>query len=161
MELLFKNAELITKYQTLKGLFFIVVSAVLFYVLGKISENNVLEARKEAEKEVINLERLAEASPTGIVFIEPDGSIRFTNEMAEHILGIDSNTFLTHKYDEIDWGFRTMNGKQITESERPFNRVLATKESVFDTKYRIGEEGNYKYVSITKLYVKFCFIITA
>ncbi len=148
LDAVIKKPEIITKYQTLKGLFFVLASSLLIFILAKVNESNVVKARKETEKEVINLEKLAEASPTGILFIEPDGSIRFTNEMAERILGIDNSIFSTLKYSEIDWGLKTMNGNEISESERPFNKVLDTKESVFGAKYRIGEEGNYKYISI-------------
>ncbi len=148
LELLINNPELITKFQTIKGLFFIVVSCLLFYFLAKISENNVLEARKEAEKELINLQKLAEASPIGIIFIEPDGSIRFANEMAERIFGIDNKTFLSLSYNDHDWGLKTMQGKDVLAEERPFNQVLESKESVFGTKYRIGDKDQYRFISI-------------
>ncbi len=145
---LIKNPELIIRYQTVKGIFFVILSAVLFYVLANVSESALLNVRKNLYREELKLKRLAETTPMGIIFIEPGGYIRYANIIAERLFELSGEELHSTKFDDLDLNLRTYKGEELPKDENSINVALHTKKGVWGVKYRMGKEGFYKYISV-------------
>lgn len=142
------NTELITRYQTVKGIFFVILSSILFYLLAKMSESSLLSVSKELDREEVKLKRLSDTSPTGIIFIDPNGHIRFVNPMAEKLFNMSSDNLLSRKIEELGLHIATDKGEEVPSKDLSFNVVLRTKKAISGARYRIGEEGHYQYILI-------------
>lgn len=141
------NTELITRYQTVKGIFFVILSSILFYLLAKMSESSLLSVSKELDREEVKLKRLSDTSPTGIIFIDPNGHIRFVNPMAEKLFNMSSDNLLSRKIEELGLHIATDKGEEVPSKDLSFNVVLRTKKAISGVRYRIGKEGHYQYLS--------------
>ena len=108
-----------------------------------------ITARVEAEENLRRERDLTEAiidtSIAAIIILAPDGTVSFSNERAEEILGIDLEG--AHYQDTVDSLF-PVDGDM--EDERyPFQRVVDSGAAVSDTRYRIRTvDGAQKVLSI-------------
>ncbi|SDD36695.1 PAS domain S-box-containing protein [Natrinema hispanicum] len=93
------------------------------------------------------LERVLEASPTGIAIFDTDGEIRRANQQFSKCLGLtgtDPETYVLGGLPLLD-----EDGDVIPYSERPAARALATGESVVNQHGQVeGCDGQTRWLSI-------------
>jgi PAS domain S-box-containing protein len=82
-------ADLVSRYQTLKGLAFVVITALLLFISIRQAMKNVAASQREAARSQDRFRRLVEFSPTGI-FINSQGKIVYANHALVRILGARS-----------------------------------------------------------------------
>ncbi len=112
-----------------------------------ITERRKAEDALKAEKDFVS--RLNETSPIGIVTMNTGGEIIFANEMAEYILGLERDKVMKLKYNSPEWRITDCEGNPFPEEDLPFNKVLRTKETVFDIEHCIQHgDGKLMYLSI-------------
>ncbi|RZV08075.1 PAS domain S-box-containing protein [Natrinema hispanicum] len=93
------------------------------------------------------LERVLEASPTGIAIFDTDGEIRRANQQFSKCLGLtetDPETYVLGGLPLLD-----EDGDVIPYAERPAARALATGESVVNQHGQVeGRDGQTRWLSI-------------
>ena len=91
-------------------------------------------ARREAEearrREHDLWERLALASPAGILVVDSEGQITFANPRVEEVFGVDREEILGRAYNAPEWRLSHPEGESLADEEHPFGRVMASRESV-------------------------------
>ena len=78
------------------------------------------------------LRRLADTSPVGILVMDRDGQITFANPRAEQVLGLVKRRITERRYNAAEWRASRYDGGPFPDDERPFSRVMATGQPVFD-----------------------------
>ncbi|QPV61618.1 PAS domain S-box protein [Halosimplex litoreum] len=109
-------------------------------------------ARKRAEErlreETETLEGLFETSPTGIAVIDADGRIVRANAAAEDVLGLERSDVVGRAFDEPSWEVVGESGEPLDSADLPFERVMATGDTVRGVEHGIAESGETRWLSI-------------
>lgn len=118
-----------------------------FQSIGRdITERRKAEAELRAERDLLNA--ILATSVQGIIVINPDGQIIFTNERAEQVLGVDRTILLSRAYNAPEWHATTIDGTPLPDAGYPFHRVLTTGEPVFDVQLAVtGNDGVRRLLS--------------
>ncbi len=110
-----------------------------------VTDRKRSEHARHAERTL--LERVLEASPTGIAIFDTDGEIRRANQQFSkwlRLTGTDPETYVLGGLPLLD-----EDGDVIPYSERPAARALATGESVVNQHGQIeGRDGQTRWLSI-------------
>jgi len=110
-----------------------------------VSDRKRSEHAHRAERTL--LERVLEASPTGIGIFDADGEVQRVNQQFIECLGLagdDPETYVLGDQPLLD-----EDGAVIPYAERPAPRVLATGESVVDQHSQVrGHDGQLRWLSI-------------
>lgn len=138
------SADLITEYQTYKGLVFVLLSALIFIFL--IYANEKVSAKLESEKQ--KLSRLAAASPAGIIFTDAEGVIKNLNPEAERILGLQHMDYAFHKFSSLDVKFAAAEGGRSSEPSFFIDEVIRSRKKVRDAAYKVTAKGEEKYITV-------------
>jgi PAS domain S-box-containing protein len=105
------------------------------------------EREQELRRERDLLERVLDASPTGIGIFDADGEPRRVNRRFAEYLGLDGDAPV--EYELGDQPVRDEDGDVIPYPERPAPRALATGESVVDQRVRIdGPHDQPRWFSV-------------
>lgn len=83
-----------TLFSTIKGLFYVLVTAWLLYYLVK---RNLERLRGESNR----LHSILAASPEGIVLLDPDGRYTFANEAVGEIFGLSQSQIIGHYCPDV------------------------------------------------------------
>lgn len=100
-------------------------------------EARALSRARDAEAHVQELQRernlreqIAETSPVGIIVIDADGTLSFTNAHTAEILGYPTEELIGREYDTSIFEATDSDGEPIENTV--FEQVLSTGEPVFD-----------------------------
>jgi len=104
-----------------------------------ITERKRAEVALQRERDLVA--RIMETSPVGIVLLNRDGKIGFSNNAAARILGLTKSEITSRSFDEPAWKITAHDGGEFPESRLPFARVMATREPVFDVGHAIEWPG--------------------
>ena len=83
------------------------------------------------------LARIAQMSPSGITVVDRDGRITFANAQAERVLGLCRSEITGLDYNAPEWQITDYDGNPFPEEQLPFNRVMNTRQPVFDVQHAI------------------------
>jgi PAS domain S-box-containing protein len=112
-----------------------------------ITERRRLEESLAAERDF--LARLTDTSVSGIVALDSEGLVVFSNREAEAILGIPPGAALPFDLDSIGWRRETLDGRPVQHENLAFRRVLAGGETVRDVRYAlVWPDGRRRALSL-------------
>ena len=130
------------------------VSAVFFFILMANPMNRAMRILRRLSAERANAEEalrrseerlrlIAETAPIGIVVFDVAGRVVYANHFATRVMGCD----LAGR-DEPEWEFTDVDGNPLPPEQRPFFKVLATRQPLVDTKFAVRVAGGRRvYVS--------------
>ncbi len=109
--------------------------------------------RKAAERALRQehglLLRIADTSPVAIAVLDREGRITFCNAEAESILGVKRDEATQRSYDAPEWRISDLDGRPFPEHDLPFNRVMRTRQAVWDVRHAIETaDGQRSILSI-------------
>ncbi len=113
--------------------------------VGRVwSYRDVTEARTMAARlasEHGQLQLLMKTSPVGISFVNADGVIIQTNDMAERILEASHEEIQNTAYFNPPWKVSDYDGKTFPKDLMPFSLVRDRRKPVFDIRFAITPKG--------------------
>jgi PAS domain S-box-containing protein len=115
---------------TLKGLGFVVVTALVLYAVMASG----LRQRRQLEQ-ILQQER--EISPIGMTILAPSGEITFANEHAERVLGLTRSSIVQQTYNAPLWKITDYGGQPFPDDQLPFVQVMATRRPVYGVQHAI------------------------
>ncbi|MFB6070652.1 MAG: PAS domain S-box protein [Halanaeroarchaeum sp.] len=105
------------------------------------------EEALRAEKEM--LDGVLETSPTGIVVLDPAGTIERANERAASLLGVPVDRLEGRQYDDEAWTFVDEDGEPVPTAEQPWATVAETAEPLYDYEVAIAvDDRPQRWLSI-------------
>lgn len=87
---------------------------------------------------------LAELAPVGILVIDRHGTIRYANEHAHRIFVDTSSYFIGRSVDE-PWDFFDVGGGYLPRHERPFARIIGSREPLHDVQLAYRNPAGAEY----------------
>jgi len=90
------------------------------------------------------LNRIMETSPAGILMVNRQGLISYANPRAESILGLGRSELLNSPFGDPAWSITDAEGAPASEEKLPFQKVMATGQPLYDTRYAIRPPGRGK-----------------
>jgi PAS domain S-box-containing protein len=78
-----------------------------------------------------SLEQIIETIPDGIIIIDRDGRITYTNAAAEGIFGLKRSEIIGKTYDDPTLMALTMEGRPIPAGKHPLAKAVQTGEPVY------------------------------
>lgn len=97
-----------------------------------------VEAHEQLTRERDFLQRVMETSPAGIVFVDRQGWITFTNRQAEAVLGLEASQIRGRRYNAPEWQITDFEGGPFPDDQLPFRRVMETGRPVFGIQHAIS-----------------------
>lgn len=94
------------------------------------------------------LESILSTSAMGILVLDGDGVIRFVNDAAEAILGASREQMIGARHDDPNWKYGRVDGSKFARGETPFDRVIASGESVSDVRFALDCPEGLRYCSV-------------
>jgi PAS domain S-box-containing protein len=112
-----------------------------------ITERKRLEESLAAERSF--LARLTDTSVSGILALDGDGRVVFSNREAEEILGIPPGARMPLELDSIGWRRETLDGAPVPVEQLAFRKVLSSGAVVRDVRYAlVWPDGRRRAVAI-------------
>ena len=107
-----------------------------------------MEARESLRRERDLTEAIMDTSIAAIVIVDASGRISFANEPAGDILGGDADALRGRRHGDTGT-LRTLDGTPVAGEDLPFERILATGESLSEERYIFEDEaGTRRYISV-------------
>jgi PAS domain S-box-containing protein len=103
--------------------------------LGRIIERKQAEDALRAERDLT--ERIMDTSPAGITVVDAAGRVRYANQRAEAILGLEAAAITERTYADPAWKITSFDGGPLAEEELPFARVRQTGKPVSGVEHAI------------------------
>lgn len=132
LELMLADNSLITEFQTLKGIFFIIVTAVFLYLFAKNHTNNLRKAEIKRMESENHYRSLFSDNHSVILLINPDnGNIEDANPSACLFYGWTHSEICGKSIYEIN----TLSVEQINERIRD---AISEKQNHFELRHRLA-----------------------
>ena len=94
------------------------------------------------------IERILEATPVGVVVVEPSGDISFANGRAEETLRLERDEIAGRTYRHPDWNITYADGTPVPVEEHPVTRVLETGKPDYGFEHWIElRDGTERWLS--------------
>ncbi|MBN1290699.1 MAG: PAS domain S-box protein [Candidatus Latescibacteria bacterium] len=110
-------------------------------IAGTLSSGEDITDRKKAEESLLRERdlnrRITKTSPSSIVMTNKKGEITFANPQAEKVLGMTKDKITQRTYNSPEWHITDFDGNPFPEEKLSFNRVMATKQSVYDIRHAV------------------------
>jgi len=95
------------------------------------------------------LDGILKTSVAAILLVDRAGQITFANDAAEKILGVEKALIIERFYNSLEWNATDFEGNALAPLDWPFNRVVASGETVSDMPIRIQwPQGEQRYLSV-------------
>lgn len=137
-----KEPHLLTFYQTIKGWFFILVTAMLLYILIRSSFRRIEQLASQLVKSETHYRMLMEQASDGIVITDAKGNIKEINTHAGQILGYIQPELINRNISDL------IDKKDLESTPLRFNE-LCTGTTIFSERYLIQKNGNTIRVEIS------------
>ncbi len=93
--------------------------------------------------------RITETSPAGIVLVNRQGQITFSNLRAQEVLGLTVDAITKRTYNAPEWRLTDYEGHPFPDEQLPFAQVMRTGQPVFDVRHAIERpDGQRALLSI-------------
>ncbi len=118
-----------------KDTLFVLSSALaLYWIVGKgIARIRSSEAQLRKNEELSA--RILETTANGIFVVDREGTITFANRAGGTMFGMSPDRIVGLKYDDASLEVTTLAGDPFPPDQRPFPRVMATGEPVYDIEF--------------------------
>ena len=83
------------------------------------------------------LKNITDTSPIGIVVTDETGHIRFANQEAEKILGLEKESITQLTYNDPAWVITDFDGKPFPDEQLPFSVIKKTLKSTYNIQHAI------------------------
>lgn len=104
---------------------------------------------RELREQQDRLDRLLETSPNTIVRLSTDGTFVQVSGQAEEVFGLGEEELLGRPYDDPAWEIASISGRDLSDEEMPFARVLQLGTPVRDHEVSIEwPDGTRRVLSI-------------
>jgi PAS domain S-box-containing protein len=108
-----------------------------------------IEMEESLRQERNRIERLMEASPVGIVFVNEFGKITYANPHAEEIFGLSKDDITAREYNAPAWRSTDFNGTPIPDDNLPFSQIKKTRMPIREFHEVVERpDGQRVYLSI-------------
>ena len=122
------------------------------FILYRIVRGGVrtLRAKESALRESEDrLTRILETNAGGVVVFDTEGTITFTNQAAEAILGVERSRLIGLRHDDPVWEMTDADGAPIGPEELPLRKVLAARVPVYDVQFGVRHrDGASVFLSV-------------
>ena len=119
----------------------------ILFIAEDITARKMAEAALKAERDL--MDRIMVTSPAGIVLVDSQGYIRFANNRAEQIMGLQVNDSMTRAYNDPKWKIRSIDGEPFPEDRLPYNIVKQTGKPVHNVQHAIEHpDGRFVLLSV-------------
>jgi PAS domain S-box-containing protein len=141
-----RDPLLLTQLQTIKGWFFVGVTAVLLYLLISYNESMIRHSQEALRESEERYRQTVENSPNPIFSIDASGVIQMWNRACENIFGFSREEALGMKYR------RLLTREELPRVEGLVEQVFREKRSFsnVDITYRC-KDGRLRYM-VSRLY---------
>ena len=139
----------ISSYQTWKGWGFVLVTALLLYLLIRQAVRREQRLVTQLRQERNLVENITQTSPVGILVLDQAGRAIFVNRAIESITGLKPPELLHKPF--INTGADRKSGSQVGASEEslPFWRIMATGETLTGAEHKLlRPDGQSVHLSI-------------
>jgi len=137
LELFVEDAGRMAVSQTYKGWFFVLVTALLLFLLLRRQESRtkryvdgLLTGREALQVESASMRAILEACPVAIVVVEPSGIIAFANRRAGELLGLQRNAPEPANLLDLNWRAGRHRETESPADEHPARKVFLEGQSV-------------------------------
>lgn len=129
------------KFGTLKGLAFVLITAVVLLLAlhRALLRWHRFEIKARASAELMRT--VAETLPDALVVLDTDGRIRFANTHAREVLGVKRSQLIGNAFDAPEWTITGADGETMDSADLPFARVRAQMRPVMDIVHAIQPPG--------------------
>ncbi|MBD3254757.1 MAG: PAS domain S-box protein [Candidatus Lokiarchaeota archaeon] len=108
-----------------------------------------INAEENIRRERDIFERISEMSPTGIMMVNKDGEIIFSNPQAEKTLALSKSEIVGRLYNAPSWKITDFEGNPFPEEQLPFVVVQKERSPVFNIRHAIEKKNDERiYLSI-------------
>ena len=146
---LFGDVATLTKFQTVKGVFFVMMSGLLIYYLMDIRNKHVMDSKNKLIRESNYLSRITESSPVAILFINTEGRITYLNQPTLEILKQTREETIGTTHEENPWELLNLDGSRISEDERLLKQIIKLNKPIFNRRHLLRlKDGTEKIISI-------------
>ncbi|MFN4100187.1 MAG: ATP-binding protein [Pararhodobacter sp.] len=108
----------------------------------------VRAAQAELADERAFLASILATSAMGIVVLDSDGVIRFTNDAAETVLGVSRGVLIGARHDSDGWAYTREDFSPYIRGETPFDRVLRTGKPAPTERFALHCPDGLRYCSV-------------
>lgn len=124
LSLLFANpaSATLNRFQTIKGWFYVLATAVLLYWLIQRYAAALYRFQKELQLEESRLRGILETNQDGIVVFDRAGKVTLSNQAAREILGLE----VGNDYRDCLKHVKAVNNNPFPETEHPFVQAMQT-----------------------------------
>jgi PAS domain S-box-containing protein len=115
--------------------------------VSDITQTKTAEMRFRRERDL--LQRVMETSPVGIVLVDRDGRISFSNSYARKLFGLSEKELSERRFDDSRWSIADIEGKPIPPEKLPFRRVMEEGRSVHGAHFVVeAGDGARKHIQV-------------
>ncbi|MDP1992533.1 MAG: PAS domain S-box protein, partial [Syntrophales bacterium] len=112
-----------------------------------ITEQKRVEESLLRERSMVD--RIMKTSPAGIIVVNRDGRIIFTNKRATEIYGLSADEMTGRAYDSPEWLITDFNGNPFLIENLPFRKVISSGSPVYVIRHTISSpDGRRVYLSV-------------
>ncbi len=130
----------ITFFQTIKGLFYVLISGLLIYWLVNRYDKKIKLGTEFSDK-------ILEHSPLAIAILDLDAHVTYINDQGAEILGFDRSYIVGKKLVDLPFTTSHLNGTVIKKEERLHHRIMSGEQMVSERYLLRFEDGTEKFIS--------------
>ena len=136
-------------YQIHKIVNLLVIPLGLFVILWLLISYRLKLHKAQMEIKNNLISKIVQTSPVGIIHVDKNGLIQFSNEQAEKILGLSGSNIRQSIYETQHFQISDLKNNKIPQEILPFEFIKSSKKPVLDLQQAIKwPNGKIIYVSI-------------
>jgi PAS domain S-box-containing protein len=114
-----------------KDFFWAILGTGVLYLLLRYGLSMIGKSETALRESEDRLTRILETSTSGILVVDREGIITYTNLEAAALLGMRRSDLVGMHYTKRPWEITTVDGKPYPPEDLPFTRVVRTGEAVY------------------------------
>lgn len=106
-------------------------------------------ALQDVRREHQLMRQVMNTSVSGIVVLDPEGQLTFTNPAADKVLGLAEGEVAASPCNARRWNVTSLDGEPWPKEAHAFSRVMASKQPVYNVRYWIERaDGTRRAVAV-------------
>lgn len=133
----------------LGAVFQFAVSVGMILLYFQMARRDLLKAQQELQLSEQRYRLLVDTGPTGIMIVDGDGRIVFSNARGEEILGLVPGSWREMRFDDGLWDIRDFDGNPFPKEALPFFRVRHGESRVMGCRMAVQRgDGSTAWLSV-------------
>ena len=127
------------------------ISAVPVVQMIRILEDTLAQSKLDQEalrreRDVLN--RVMETSPAGIVTVDRDGRLTFTNSRGAEVLDTSAEKIKQRTFCSPEWKITASDGRALPKEELPLLQVKSRREAIYGMQFAVNPAGRRILLSV-------------